>query len=166
MRTLLVLRHGKSSWKDSGLADHDRPLNDRGRNDAPRVGRLLREGGLVPDLIVSSTAIRARVTAKLVAKQAGYRGTVKHSRKLYLADAPKIIRVLGKVGGKASRLLVVGHNPGLEEFLAGLTGCTVVLPTAALVEVRLEADAWSALDASTRGRLVNLWRPRQVSNAE
>ena len=166
MKTLLVLRHGKSSWKDSGLADHDRPLNVRGRNDAPRLGRLLRDGGMVPDLIVSSTAIRARVTAKLVAKQAGYRGTVKHSRKLYLADAPEIIRVLGKVGGKASRLLVVGHNPGLEKLVAGLTGCTVMMPTAALVEVRLEVDKWSKLDASTRGRLVNLWPPRRLAEGE
>ena len=70
-----------------------------------------------------------------------------------------------KVGGDASRLLIVGHNPGLEELVAGLTGCSVVLPTAALVEVRLEVDAWSKLKTSTPGRLVNLWRPRQLSDA-
>ena len=101
-----------------------------------------------------------------MAKQAGYGSNVKHSRKLYLADPPEIISVLGSVGGKASRLLVVGHNPGLEELVAALTGCTVMLPTAALVEVRLEVDKWSKLDANTRGRLVNLWRPRQPADGE
>ena len=166
MKTLLVLRHGKSSWKHPGLTDHDRPLNGRGRQDAPRVGRLLREEGLVPDRIVSSTAIRARVTAELVADHAECGRPVKRNPKLYLADVPELIRVLRKVGGDASRLLVVGHNPGLEELLARLTGYTVVLPTAALVEVRLEVDAWSKLKASTPGRLVNLWHPRQLPDGD
>ena len=166
MKTLLILRHGKSSWKHPGLADHDRPLNGRGRRDAPQVGRLLREKGLVPDLIVSSTAIRARVTAELVADRAGCSRRAKKNRDLYLASVPDILGVLRKVGGRASRLLVVGHNPGLEELIAGLTGCDVMLPTAALVEVRLEVDKWSKLDANTRGRLVNLWRPRQLADGE
>ena len=166
MKTLLILRHGKSSWKHPGLADHDRPLNGRGRHDAPRVGRLLREEGLVPDRIVSSTAIRARATADLVADHAGCSRRAKKNRELYLASGPDILRVLRNVGGRASRLLVVGHNPGLEELVAGLTGCAVMLPTAALVEVRLEVDEWSKLDASTRGRLVNLWRPRQFPNGD
>ncbi len=166
MQTLLILRHGKSSWKHPGLADHDRPLNKRGLRDAPRMGRLLRGEDLVPDRIVSSTAVRARATSELVADQLGYRGTVECSRDLYLASAPGIIRVLGNVGGDASRLLVVGHNPGLEELVAALTGSFVALPTAALAQVDLDVDVWSELTTSTRGRLVNLWRPRELEDGE
>ena len=161
MKVLLILRHGKSSWKHPGLADHDRPLNKRGLRDAPRVGQLLREAGLVPDRVVSSTAERARATADLAAGEAGYSGAVEHSRRLYLASAPEIVRVLGEVGGDAARLLVVGHNPGLEELVAVLTGCSVVLPTAALVEVELDLQSWSMLEVGTPARLVNLWRPQQ-----
>lgn len=166
MKTLLILRHGKSSWKHSGLADHDRPLNGRGRHDAPRMGRLLREEGLVPDLVVSSTAVRARATADMVADQAECEKPVMQRPDLYLADVAAIIRVIRDVGGEVSRLLVVGHNPGLEELVAGLSGRAVALPTAALAEVRLEVDAWSKLETGTPGQLVNLWRPRELPDAD
>ena len=166
MRTLLILRHGKSSWKHPGLADHDRPLNKRGLRDAPRMGRLLRDEDLVPDRIVSSTAVRARATAELVAGELGYRGTVERSRDLYLASVPDIIRVLANDGGDAARLLVVGHNPGLEELVAALTGGYAALPTAALARVDLELDAWSNLTGSTPARLVNLWRPRELEDCK
>ena len=126
------------------------------------MGRLLRDVDLVPDRIVSSTAVRARATAELVADQLGYRGTVACSPDLYLASAPDIIRVLGNVGGDASRLLVVGHNPGLEELVAALAGGFAALPTAALAQISLEMDAWSNLTESTPARLVNLWRPREL----
>ena len=162
MKILLILRHAKSSWKHAGLADHDRPLNTRGLRDAPRMGRLLREEGLLPDLVVSSTAVRALATADLAAGEAGYGGAVMQDRRLYLAAPAALAGVLAEAGGGASRLLVVGHNPGLEELLAGLTGRAEPLPTAALAEVRLELAAWSALSADTRGRLVNLWRPREL----
>ena len=162
MKVLLILRHGKSSWKHPGLADHDRPLNKRGLRDAPRMGRLLREEDLVPDRIVSSTAVRARETARLAAGEAGHGAAVKHSRRLYLASVAEIIRVLGEVGGDASRLLLVGHNPGLEELAARLTGCAETLPTAALVQVELDLQSWSKFEESTPARLVNLWRPREL----
>ena len=163
MLSLLILRHAKSSWKHAGLADHDRPLNKRGLRDAPRMGRLLRDEGLLPDLIVSSTAVRALATAELAAQAAGCGADVLRDGRLYLAGPAAIAGVLAEAGGGAERLLVVGHNPGLEELLAALTGRAEPLPTAALAEVRLELTAWSALTAAdTRGRLVNLWRPREL----
>lgn len=130
------------------------------------MGRLLRDEDLVPDRIVSSTAVRARTTAELVADELGYRGTVQRSRDLYLASAPDIIRVLGNVGGDASRLLVVGHNPGLEELVAALTGGFAALPTAAMAQVDLDVDVWPELTTGARGRLVNLWRPRELEDGE
>jgi phosphohistidine phosphatase len=76
IKTLLILRHAKSSWKFPDLADHDRPLNKRGKRDAPKIGNLLKEKDLVPDLIISSTAVRAKRTAKMVAKASKYKGNV------------------------------------------------------------------------------------------
>jgi len=78
MKTLLILRHAKSSWKNPGLADHNRPLNKRGKRDAPRVGRLLRDKNLTPDLILSSTAKRALDTAEAAAESSGYEGEINH----------------------------------------------------------------------------------------
>ncbi len=162
MKTLLILRHAKSSWKQPGLADHDRPLNRRGNRDAPRVGRLLRRQALTPDLIVSSTAERARVTAAQVAEGAGYGGPVELDRQLYLADPEAIVDVVRGLGGEASRVLVVGHNPGLQELVARLTGKDEVLPTAALAQIELPIAGWAELRTSSRGRLAALWRPKEL----
>lgn len=158
MKTLLILRHAKSSWKQPALDDHDRPLSPRGARDAPRMGALLRRRGLTPDLIVSSTAVRARTTAEWAADRSGCGGGVRLDRRLYLARPETIAAVAGDLGGGATRLLVVGHNPGLEELVARLTGAAEILPTAALAQVRLPIDAWSGLSTSTRGALVGLWR--------
>lgn len=163
MKTLLILRHAKSSWKQPALDDHDRPLSPRGARDAPRMGALLRRRGLTPDLIVSSTAVRARTTAEWAADRSGCGGGVRLDRRLYLARPETIAAVAGDLGGGATRLLVVGHNPGLEELVARLTGAAEILPTAALAQVRLPIDAWSGLSTSTRGALVGLWRPRELT---
>lgn len=162
MKTLLILRHAKSSWKHPGLADHDRPLNKRGNRDAPRVGLLLGQQALTPDLIISSTAERARGTAAQVADGSGYGGPVELDRQLYLAEPEAIVDVVRSLGGEASRVLVVGHNPGLEELVARLTGRAEVLPTAALAQIELPLVEWAALRAFTRGRLAALWRPKEL----
>lgn len=161
MKTLLILRHAKSSWKQPGLADHDRPLNRRGNRDAPRVGLLLSRQALTPDLIVSSTAERARSTAAQVADGSGYGGEVELDRQLYLAEPEAIVDAVRSLGGEASRVLVVGHNPGLQELVARLTGSDEVLPTAALARIELPIAEWAELRAFTRGRLVDLWRPKE-----
>ena len=154
MQTLLVMRHAKSSWKHPEVADHDRPLNTRGKQDAPRMGKLLRQQKLTPQVIVSSTATRARRTADAVALHL--------ERRFYLADPGTILEVLRKLGDPADRLLVIGHNPGLEELIARLTGRTEIFPTAALAQIQLSIDSWEALRSSTRGRLVNVWRPKEL----
>ncbi|MGB7661527.1 MAG: histidine phosphatase family protein [Nitrososphaeraceae archaeon] len=86
MKTLLIMRHAKSSWKEQDLPDYDRPLNKRGKNDAPRMGKLLKDEDLVPDLIMSSTAVRAKKTAELVAKTRKYKGKIVLDRSLYGAE--------------------------------------------------------------------------------
>lgn len=162
MKTLLILRHAKSSWKDEGLADHDRPLNKRGKKDAPRVGKLLREVDLVPELIISSTAKRARKTASKVAQKCAYEGVIELTGDLYLAPPSQYVQVLQNVPDHVTRVMVVGHNPGAEELLAQLAGHATHLPTAALAHVELDIDHWQQLTLQAPGKLVDLWRPREL----
>jgi phosphohistidine phosphatase len=162
MKTLLILRHGKSSWKDLMLADHDRPLKKRGKRDAPRIGKLLREEGLVPDLILSSTAKRALRTAVLVADACGYDGEIDVRREFYPGHPYAYIEALIGVPDECQIVMVVGHNPGLEELLELLTEAAEFLPTAALAQVALPVQYWYELNEETDGELVNLWLPRAL----
>lgn len=162
MLELLVLRHAKSSWADPGQADHDRPLNGRGKADAPRMGELLAARDLVPDVIISSTAKRARQTAKRVAEASGYDGLPVLTDRLYHADVEDCIAVLQGLAGDAARVMLVGHNPGLSELVEALCEAGEHLPTAALAHIALSIAAWSELDEHTPGRLLSLWRPREL----
>jgi len=162
MKTLLILRHAKSSWDEPGVPDHDRPLNERGKKDAKRIGQLLLEHGLVPDRIISSTAKRAHKTAGKVAKACGYAGTIETNHRLYLASPIQIIEVLRDLGDPGARLLVVGHNPGLEEFVHHLTGHRELMPTATLAQVSVDIDSWQSLPAPSGGCLVQVWQPKEL----
>jgi phosphohistidine phosphatase len=162
MKTLLILRHAKSSWKDVRLGDHERPLNQRGQRDAPRMGRLLREEDLVPGLILSSSAERARQTAEAVAEESGYPGELQLSRELYAAGPEAYLEALQALAGEPESVLVVGHNPGLEELVEMLTGEAVRLPTAALAQVALPIQRWQELSEEVQGELANLWAPREL----
>ncbi len=164
MKTLLVLRHAKSSWSDSALPDHERPLSERGERDAPRMGTLLRKRRLVPDMIITSDAARARMTAEAVAEAAGCASGITSDHLLYLASPDDIVAVLNSVKPASRKtVMIVGHNPGLEELVAQLTGEEHDLPTAALVQIVLPIKRWEDLDASTRGSLVALWRPKEIA---
>jgi len=160
MKTLLILRHAKSAWDESGVPDHDRPLNKRGKRDAPRMGRVLRDEDLVPDLILSSTAKRARRTAQLAAEACGYEGEIEVDEGLYLAGPEDYLEALHGVPDQMERVMLVGHNPGLEELLEALTGEAQALPTAALAEIELSIEHWQQVEAA-EGRLVGLWLPRE-----
>ena len=163
MKTLLVLRHAKSSWDDSTLDDHERPLNARGERDAPRMGRLARKKRLSVELIISSDALRARLTAEAVADAIGYRGQILLDPRLYHASAAEILTVLQSVVDDiVATVMIVGHNPGLEDLVTRLTGEPEGLPTAALAQIALPIDRWRDFTASTRGTLVGLWRPKEL----
>ena len=163
MKTLLILRRGKSSWDHPSLADHDRPLKKRGKRDSLRMGDLAREEGLFPDLILSSTANRARSTAKLFAEANEFDGEIILTRDLYHADASDFIDVLRGLSSSVDCAMVVGHNPGMEYLLDLLTGESEWMPTAALAHVELPIDDWNDLLDETEGRLVNYWRPRDLN---
>ncbi len=162
MKTLLVLRHAKSSWKDPDLADHDRPLNKRGKRDAPRMGGLMREQGLEPELILCSTAKRARLTAEAVVEECGYEGEMWLDRDLYSFDYEPYLEALAALPDEYGCVMVVGHNPAMEELIEALTGEYLRLPTAALAELHLPVESWEQLDEVEDGVLVNLWRPKEL----
>lgn len=162
MKTLLLLRHAKSSWKESELDDHDRPLNKRGKRDAPRMGRLLREEDLIPDLIVSSSARRCRKTADHVIQASGYRGEARITGELYEAGGDRLREFLAETADHVQRLLLVAHNPGMEELLERLVGAYTPLTTAALAHVELPIESWRDLHDSISARLVRVWQPREL----
>jgi phosphohistidine phosphatase len=163
LKTLLLLRHAKSSWADPGLDDHQRPLNQRGRRDAPRMGDLVRELRLPPDIIISSDAVRARLTAEAVAETTRYAGKILLDPRLYLASPDSIVAVLQTVpDAKAQTVMIVGHNPGLEGLIAALTGEHHDMPTAALAQIVLPIVRWRDLNVSTRGTLLALWQPKDL----
>ena len=155
MKTLLIMRHAKSDWSTAG-ADFDRPLNKRGRQAVPLVARLL--GGLEekPRLILSSPAIRARETAEGLSAALDS-GDLIFDPRLYLASPQTLAAVLGEQDERSDPLLMIGHNPGLEEWLALLGGGTCHLPTAGVVALTLAAERWSEVRA---GQLQWFFIPR------
>jgi phosphohistidine phosphatase len=163
MKIVLVLRHAKSSWSDPALDDHERPLNKRGRRDAPRIGALVREHGLIPDVVISSDAVRARLTAEAVVEAARYEGEILLDQRLYMASPADILSLLRTVREQAESVMIVGHNPGLEDLVLRLTGERQDLPTAALAQIVLPIDQWRDLTLSTTGTLLGHWRPKELT---
>ena len=161
MKSLLVLRHAKSSWKHEGLADHERPLNGRGRRDAPRVGRLLRERDLLPEVVLCSTAARARGTLELVLEAAEWSCEVRFSPALYAASPGDVLAAVRELPARVGRALVVGHNPTLEELVRELSGRAVELPTAALARLEWRGADWSGFGDARAVELAELWTPKE-----
>ena len=127
------------------------------------MGELVRESGLIPDVIISSDAVRARLTAGAVAEAARYAGEILPDPRLYLACPADILSLLTTVRENAGTVMIVGHNPGLEKLVEQLTGERQDLPTAALAQIGLPIDRWRDLKRSTRGTLVGLWRPEELT---
>jgi phosphohistidine phosphatase len=161
MKTILILRHAKSSWKHPELSDHDRPLNKRGKREAPQVGKHIKEQGLQPELILCSTATRARDTAQAAAEQCGYEGEIRYIPDLYRADIEDFVGILQGLEEAVNTAMVVGHNPDLEMLLNFLTDEDESLSTAALAQVELPIQSWKELDPDKRGKLVHLWAPSE-----
>ncbi|MES5823889.1 histidine phosphatase family protein [Streptomyces sp. RG80] len=157
LRRLVVLRHAKSAWPE-GVPDHRRPLAPRGRRDAPAAGRVLAEADFLPDLALCSTAVRARQTWDLASAQWGTPPPVRHDARLYGADVPELLEVVHEVPAEVETLLLVGHNPGLEELVLHLARdglddtlerVRLKFPTAAVAVLAWRGTAWEALTSGT-----------------
>lgn len=162
MKTLTLLRHAKSSWDDPTLGDFDRPLNPRGRRDAPEMGRRLKARGDAPDLIISSPAKRALATARMVAREIGIpEDRIVEEPALYHADARRIMSIVRSLESMAGHLMLVGHNPGFNDFANSLAETKIDnLPTAAIFQVEFDIDDWSKV-AAGQGRLVRFDYPKR-----
>ncbi len=161
MKKLLLLRHAKSSWADPGLADFDRPLNERGLYAAPLMGRLMRERKLRPDLIICSPAERARQTVSLVIGAAGLDAPLRFDERIYDATSSRLFEIVSQIEDTASETLLVGHNPGFEELLERLTGEARHMATGTLAFVTLDIEKWNKL-RDGGGRLEWIMKPKEL----
>lgn len=161
MLTLLVFRHAKAE-PGEGLPDDQRELAPRGRKAARKMGELAREQGLLPERILSSTAVRTRETVELFVEGSGCTAPVEYLPSLYLAEPRAYLEAAAKHAGGATSVMVVGHNPGLEGLVRELTGEIVSLPTAALVEcaVPLEKFESAPLLQEAGAELRRVFRPK------
>lgn len=168
MRRLMLLRHAKSDWSEAGQRDHDRELAARGRAAAPRIGAYLAERALVPDCVLVSTAQRTRETWKLVAAALPARPKAAFDKRIYEADPDDILDVIRETPSRCQCLLVIGHNPGLQELALmlvkdgrqdDLDRLAAKFPTAALAVIDVPIDDWASLQART-GRLESFISPR------
>jgi phosphohistidine phosphatase len=154
VKILYLARHAKSSWGDYSLKDFDRTLNDRGLRDAPAMGRVLRGMGQTPELIVTSPAIRALTTARLLAESMGLaEAAVVEVKKLYSAPAETILEVVNELGDEYARAMVVGHNPGMTMLAGELSrGGVGHMPTCSVASFEIPVSSWMEVRAG-RGRL-------------
>jgi phosphohistidine phosphatase len=144
MKTLTILRHAKSSWSDTALPDHERPLNRRGEKDAPAMASRINDAGIRPSLIMSSPAVRAWSTAKIVAKSISYPIEFLHrEEELYLAGLDRLLDLIARQDNAFNSVMVVGHNPGLTELANYLLPeVTDNIPTCGLVALNINTDNW------------------------
>lgn len=148
MRALYLMRHAKSSWKDPRLVDHERPLNKRGKKDAPEMGRRLRARGAVLDVIVTSDARRAVDTAIAMADGLGLlRKAIRTNAKLYHAAPDQVLEVVRQLDDNWPQVLLVGHNPGLTELVNRLYPDPIAnVPTAGIVVLGFDTQSWRQID--------------------
>src|SRR5436190_14031195 len=161
MKTLYLLRHAKSSWKDETLSDIERPLNGRGRKAAQAIGDFLKREKIIPDLVLSSSAVRARQTTDLLLKAANISTDLRFDERIYEAGSERLLQVIKQVEKSKKSVLLVGHNPGLEEFLYVLTGATDTMPTGTLSKIALGTSSWAAIGDKS-GTLEWIVKPKQL----
>jgi phosphohistidine phosphatase len=159
MKTLYLLRHAKSSWDDPSLADFERPLNGRGRIAAPFMGKLMRKRRLLPEIVISSPATRARATAEMAVEAAGLDAVIVFEPSIYEASPNALRKIASGIDDEYRSAMLVGHNPGMEGFLYYLAGTLEPMPTAGLAVLELDIKKWSDIDAGC-ARGVQVLRPK------
>lgn len=145
MKTVVLVRHAKSSWKDYGLDDFDRPLNKRGKRNAPFMGQKLKERGVFPDIILSSPAKRARTTAISIAKVIGYpKKKIAFDENMYHSSARYLFELVKNQDDKNETVMLFGHNPGFNDFADMLLQKNPVynIPTSGIYCIRFNVNSW------------------------
>ena len=162
MKRLYLIRHAKSSWKDQGLADIERPLNKRGKQDAPFMGKRLKETKVHPDLIVSSPAKRALKTAKVIAEEIGYpKKRIKTDESIYLAGVSTLLHVIQNIEDSYQQVMLFGHNPGFTDLAESLTNQKFDnIPTCGIVCMDFDINSWKKVSEG-KGKVVFFDYPKK-----
>lgn len=161
MKILLLLRHAKSSWKEPAIADFERPLNDRGRKAAELVGKFIARQNINIDLVISSPAVRARQTIDLVLRAAKRSPELRFDQRVYEGTPTRLLEITSQIEDDRKCVLLVGHNPGMEELLSLLVGVEQHMPTASLAKVVLSSKKWDKILAE-KGVLETFVRAREL----
>jgi phosphohistidine phosphatase len=171
MLTLSLLRHAKSSWAEPSQEDFDRPLNERGREAAPAMGKYMAAQKLAPDLILCSTAVRARETLELVLPHLPHGTVVEYEDGLYLTAATMMLKRVRAIGSDVGHLMLIGHDPGIHALATKLAGSgdpelldalAAKFPTAGLAVIVFDAKGWNAVKPG-EGRLKIFMTPKRLS---
>lgn len=164
MKKLFLIRHAKSSWKEEGSTDHERPLNHKGIKDAPFMAKILKKAKIKPDVILSSDALRARMTAEIFADVLHYpKEEILTESDLYLAGIHDFLKQINMIEDKADCAFLVSHNPGISEFVHFLTGDNYIdMPTCAICGVEFDIDSWRRVKQGA-GRFILFEYPKKYS---
>ena len=162
MKTLLLLRHAKSSWKEDGLRDFDRPLNGRGKKAAETMGRFIRKKKVAPDLVLSSPAVRARETIEAIMKIAELPSELRFDDRIYDAGVMRLLEVISQIDDDRNTVLMVGHNPGMEELLGLLSDQFEHMATGTLAKINLNGASWSKV-VKEKGTVDWIVKPKELA---
>lgn len=150
-KTLIIVRHAKSSWKDSTLNDIQRPLNKRGNKDAPKMGKHLAKKKIIPQAIFSSSGLRALTTARLISVEIGMKPTeIMVEDNLYTFNSEQLLDEIKNISDDYEKIMVVGHNPAVTEITNILSGSDIDnIPTCGVAILELSVDSWKDLGKNT-----------------
>lgn len=162
MKKLYLIRHAKSSWSDFALDDFDRSLNKRGKNNAPLMGKLLKDKNIIPDIFLSSPALRAKTTAKIIAKKIEYTKKIIFDKEIYEASDATLHKMLTKLGNKNSIVFLVAHNPGLNILAEYYVDFYENIPTCGIIKIEFDCNKWKNI-SSSNAKLISFEYPKRYT---
>ena len=162
LKKIFLIRHAKSSWKDESLSDFERPLNKRGRANAPFMAQILKQRGIMADCILSSPALRAKDTAKFFAKMLGFSKPIVYDETLYEASKEEIHKAITAMDDACETLFVVGHNPGLNDLVKHYVGFSENIVTCGIVEIVFRCEKFKDI-SSQNAEFVSFEYPKKYS---
>lgn len=160
MKKLYLVRHAKSDWSNPSLDDFDRPLNLRGKKNAPFMGKILKKKKIKPDLIISSPAYRARETARKIAKKIRYLDEIMYNEHLYEASLKEILEIVTFIEDEYDEVFIVGHNPGLNTLAFYLVDFNENIPTSGILEIEFDSQTWREI-SKKNAKLVSFEYPKK-----
>lgn len=163
MKTLLLLRHAKTSWDDARVSDDLRPLSETGKRNVYEMGKFLKNTKLIPDLIISSCAKRAKDTSILLAESSGYNKDIDISESLYETATKEYINVISEISNKINIVLLVGHNPILENLIELITNELIIMETCSLVQIFLPISTWMEIKMNPKCQLIKQIRIKELA---